>query len=193
MTEDQIGNLIYLSLLGGAIAGWYLVNQRTQLNKTLQYAALWALIFIGVVAAYGLWEDLQGTIRPQQSVFAEQGLIELPRERDGHYYITLDINGAPVRFVVDTGASAMVLTKSDAARAGLHPEDLVFLGEAMTANGPVRTAPVRLDEVALGPVVDRNLRAYVNEGEMDTSLLGMEYLNRFNRLEISGGKMRLER
>lgn len=193
MTADQIGNLIYLSLLGAAIAGWYLVNQRTKLNKTLQYAALWALIFVGVVAAYGLWNDLQGTVLPQQSVFAEQGVIELPRERDGHYYMTLDINGAPVRFVVDTGATAMVLSRSDATRAGIGEDELIFLGQAMTANGLVRTAPVRLDEVSLGPIVDRNLRAYVNEGEMDTSLLGMEYLNRFHRLEITGGKMRLER
>ena len=63
----------------------------------------------------------------------------------------------------------------------------------MTANGPVRTAPVRLEDVALGPFHDRDVRAFVNEGEMSKSLLGMEYLNRFARLEINGGRLILER
>ena len=63
----------------------------------------------------------------------------------------------------------------------------------MTAHGPVRTAPVRLDDVAIGPFHDNNVRAFVNEGDMRTSLLGMEYLNTFARIEIAGGRLILER
>ncbi|HSG57216.1 MAG TPA: TIGR02281 family clan AA aspartic protease, partial [Paracoccaceae bacterium] len=78
-------------------------------------------------------------------------------------------------------------------RAGLDPAKLAFIGSAMTANGPVRTAPVRLDSIRLGGIEDRGLRAFVNEGEMRESLLGMTYLQRFSSVEIRQGALILTR
>ncbi|MCR8550236.1 TIGR02281 family clan AA aspartic protease [Salipiger sp. P9] len=193
MNTLDYGSLAYLGLLAAALIFWMFVQNRDRLGKKLQYLAVWGLIFLGAVAAAGLWGDIRQTMMPAQAVFADQGRVELPRAPDGHYYVSLDINGVPTRFVVDTGATGMVLTQKDAERAGLDPEALMFHGEATTANGTVQTAPVRLDEVALGPFTDRGVRAYVNGGEMKTSLLGMSYLQRFHRLEISGGKLVLER
>jgi aspartyl protease family protein len=196
------GNLAYLVLLGAVVVFWFVVQNRQSLNKTLQQGAVWGLIFLGVIAAVGLWGDIRQTVQPQQLVMSEAGRIEVPRGPDGHYvprgpdghyYLTLEINEAPVRFVVDTGATSMVLTREDAARVGLNEEDVIFYSEAMTANGLVRTAPVRLADVALGPFHDRDVRAFVNEGEMSKSLLGMDYLNRFARLEINNGRLILER
>lgn len=193
MTGDEIGRLLYLVLLLAALIGWRMARGRLNLGRMGQQMAAWVLIFFITIAAIGLWDDVRGTLLPQQSVFGEVGRIELPRAPDGHYYVTLEINGTPTRFVVDTGASAMVLTARDAQNAGLATEDLVFLSTAMTANGRVETAPVTLDSVALGPVVDRGLPAYVNGGEMATSLLGMSYLDRFARVEIANGQMILQR
>jgi aspartyl protease family protein len=193
MSGDQIGNLIYLVLLGSVIAGWFFVQNRNNLNKSLQYMAAWALIFVGVVAIYGLWQDIRQTVQPQQMVTASEGRIELPRAPDGHYYVNLQVNGAPVRFVVDTGATSMVLTRDAARRAGIDDQNLHFLTEAMTANGVVRTARVTLDEVAIGAFTDTRVPAYVNGGEMQNSLLGMSYLDRFASLQITGGKLVLQR
>ncbi|MCR9274476.1 MAG: TIGR02281 family clan AA aspartic protease [Rhodobacteraceae bacterium] len=193
MSGDQIGNLIYLVLLGSVIAGWFFVQNRNNLNKSLQYMAAWALIFVGVVAIYGLWQDIRQTVQPQQMVTASEGRIELPRAPDGHYYVNLQVNGTPVRFVVDTGATSMVLTREAARRAGIDDQNLHFLTEAMTANGVVRTARVTLDEVAIGPFTDTRVPAYVNGGEMQNSLLGMSYLDRFASLQITGGKLVLQR
>ncbi|HKK98546.1 MAG TPA: TIGR02281 family clan AA aspartic protease [Marivita sp.] len=193
MTSMQYGNLAYLVLLGAVLAFWFFVQNRQSLNKTLQQGAVWALIFLGTIAAVGLWGDIRQTVTPQQMVMTDTGRVEVPRGPDGHYYLTLDINETPVRFVVDTGATGMVLTKADATRVGLTDDDMIFYSEAMTANGPVRTAPVRLEDVALGPFHDSNVRAFVNEGDMTKSLLGMEYLNRYARLEISNGRLVLER
>lgn len=193
MSAMDYGNLAYLVLLGAVLVFWVFVQNRQSLNKTLQHGAIWGLIFVGVIAAVGLWGDIRQTVQPKQLVLSEAGRIEVPRAPDGHYYLTLDINGTPVRFVVDTGATGMVLTQEDARLVGLTEEDMIFYSEAMTANGTVRTAPVRLDDVALGPFQDRGVRAFVNEGEMSKSLLGMEYLNRFARLEINGGRLILER
>lgn len=163
------------------------------MHRNLQNAAIWGLIFLGTIAGFGMWEDIKRDIVPRQAVFEGQGRIEVPRAFDGHYYLTLDINEVPTEFVIDTGASEIVLTKSDAQAAGLEPESLNYIGRASTANGEVRTAPVRLDSVAIGSIADRNMPAYVNEGEMFQSLLGMAYLQRWERIEITDGLLILTR
>lgn len=193
MDSFDTGRLIYLILLLVMVAGWFFVQGRAALNKTLQQAAIWFFIFLGAVAAYGLWGDISRTVIPQQSVFADEARIVLPRSPDGHYYLTAILNGATVRFVIDTGATNIVLTKEDAAAVGLQPDTLDYMGRASTANGQVRTAAVRLDTLTLGPVTDTNVAAVVNSGEMDQSLMGMSYLQRWGRIEIAGGEMTLTR
>jgi aspartyl protease family protein len=95
--------------------------------------------------------------------------------------------------VVDTGATELVLSRSDAERAGLDTEALIYSGQAFTANGMVQTAPVVLETIALGKAIDLGVPAVVNGAEMQDSLLGMSYLQRFDRIEISGGTLVLER
>ncbi|MGP1357657.1 retropepsin-like aspartic protease family protein [Roseicyclus sp.] len=193
MTGEQIGSLVYLVLLVTAIAGWLVASQRRNLGRMAQYAAVWSFIFIGAIVAVGLWTDIRNTVAPRQSVMMEGARIEVPQHVDGHYYLTLEVNGTPIRFVVDTGATDLVLSREDARRAGIDPDALVFSGRALTANGTVDTAPVTLGTVALGPAADTDVRAVVNGTDMEDSLLGMAYLQRFDRLEISGGRLVLER
>lgn len=193
MNSDQTASLIYLVLLAMMIGSYVMVASRRNVARGLRHAALWVLIFLGVIVAYGLWEDIRGTVIPRQSVLAEEGRIEVPMASDGHYYMTLGVNGVLVEFVVDTGATEIVLTRRDAARAGVEVDSLRFLGTANTANGPVRTAQVRLREVDLGGITDRNVTALVNSGEMDGSLLGMTYLNRFAEVSFGRGRMVLTR
>lgn len=193
MSGDNIATLIYLVLLGCAVGGWLFTSGRESVGKTLQMAMLWGFIFIGVVAGYGLWNDVQRQTANNQMLQLGDGQISVPRQADGHYYLTLALNGENIRMVVDTGATDMVLSKQDARRAGLDPETLNFIGTANTANGRVRTAPVRLNTVRLGDVTDTDVYASVNDGEMSGSLLGMGYLEKWGRIEISGGELRLTR
>lgn len=193
MDSNDTGSLIYLIILGLMVCSWFFTQNRQSMNKSLQQVALWGFIFLGAIAAYGLWDDISQTVSPQQSVFAEQGKIVVPRSPDGHYYIAAEVNGAPLQFVLDTGATEIVLTRNDAAAVGLSPDNLNFTRRAMTANGEVRTAPVRLDTVQLGPATDRDVTAVVNDGEMSRSLLGMTYLQRWGKIEISGGELTLTR
>ncbi len=192
MDSTDLPRLIYLVLLGAAVVGWYLAENRGNLGKTARMGLAWGMIFVGIVAGYGLWDDIRGDVLPRQSVIAEDRIIEVPRKADGHFSLTLRLNGEPVEFLVDTGATDMVLSLDDARRAGLNPDDLPFLGTARTANGTVRTAFTTVDEVALGPVTFNNVRVAVNGGEMRGSLLGMSFLNRFERLEIADNRLRLE-
>lgn len=193
VTGEQIGSLVYLGLLVTVIAGWYLAANRRHLGRMAQHAAIWVFIFLGAIVAVGLWTDVRDTVAPRQSLMQDGAQVVVPVHRDGHFYLVLEVNGVPVRFVVDTGATDIVLSAADAARVGIGQDDLIFSGRAFTANGMVATAPVRLDRVALGSIVDDSVRAVVNRGDLEESLLGMSYLNRFERLEISRGQMVLER
>ena len=193
MTADQTASLIYFGLLAMVVGSYVVVASRRNIGRSIRHATLWVLIFFGAIIAYGLWEDIRGTVVPRQAVFAEEGRIEIPLARDGHYHMTLGVNGTPVEFVVDTGASDIVLSREDAARSGISVDGLPFLGTANTANGTVRTARVRLSEVDLGGIVDRNVPALVNGGAMEGSLLGMAYLNRFSEVSFGNGKMVLTR
>ncbi|MDK3016389.1 retropepsin-like aspartic protease family protein [Pseudodonghicola flavimaris] len=193
MDTWDIGNLAYLGLLGVVLILWLVMHNRLSLGRTLQQAAGWALIFIGVIAAVGLWDDIRREVLPGRAAVATEGRIEVPRAPDGHFYLTLLVNDAPVKFMIDTGATGVVLSRKDAERAGIAAADLAFTTRASTANGKVRTAPVRIDRISLGPVEDRKVRGWVNDGEMDQSLLGMTYLDRWGRIEIARGTLVLER
>lgn len=193
MNEYDIGRLAYLGILATALAFWFFVQNRDSLGKKAQQALAWGLIFLGVIAVFGLWEDIRTSVRPSLGTVTDSGQIVVPRAPDGHYYMTLDINGSKVEFLIDTGASEIVLTPADARRAGVALNALAYTGRAMTANGPVRTARIELDSVTLGPFSDRNVSAWVNEGEMEQSLLGMTYLQRWSRIEITGRALVLTR
>jgi aspartyl protease family protein len=194
MDETSVGHLIYLVLLGLMVVGWFFAQNRQRLNKTLQQMVLWALLFGGVIVLYGLKDALRLQVMPQASVQrVDDGKVVLKRAADRHFYARLLINGADVVFVIDTGATDMVLSRQDASKVGIDPDNLVYFGSAQTANGQVKTARVRLDEVRFGDITDRGVTAWVNDGEMGGSLLGMSYLSRFARLEIQGDTMILSR
>lgn len=111
--------------------------------------------------------------------------------RDGHFTLRARVDGARVRFLVDTGASAVVLNRRDAERIGLHLRERNFTKVFQTANGPVRAAPVVLRSVKIGALNVRNVEAYVNEGAMGVSLLGMSFLRQLDGYEVSNDKLTL--
>jgi len=98
-----------------------------------------------------------------------------------------------VRFMVDTGATMMVLNQADAEAVGLEPDTLDYFLRSQTANGEVSGAPVRLDTVRLGPFLDTDVRAVVNGGELRQSLLGLSYLDRYEGFRVEGEAMYLSR
>lgn len=192
MSSWEFGRLVYLGLLVAVIGGWFFLQNRRNLSKMLQQALIWVFLFVGVIVAVGLWQDIRNMSFPRQAVLSNEQ-IELPRAPDGHYYLIADVNGAAIRFVVDTGATDIVLRRQDALSAGIDPDTLTFWGEAMTANGPVKTAPIRLEQISIGPITDSGVRAWVNSGQMETSLMGMSYLQRFSKIEITPGSLVLTR
>ena len=106
----------------------------------------------------------------------------------GHVTVTAMVNGAPVRFLVDTGASRVTLTAEDARAAGIGRGELVFDQRSQTANGLTREAPVTLREIRLEHLSIDNVPAAVNEN-LNVSLLGMSFLKRLKSFGMQDGAL----
>nr|WP_107815217.1 TIGR02281 family clan AA aspartic protease [Celeribacter persicus] len=192
MDQMDTARILYLSLLLGAVGFYYVVANRKRMGQMVRHAVLWALIFIGALAAVGLWQDVRPRLAPAQMSMGD-GMVTVDRDHSGHFSVMAEVNGAPVEFLVDTGASNVVLSMEDAKRAGIDVDDLAFTGRAQTANGSVRTAAVRIDTLEIEGITDGRVRAYVTDGELFGSLLGMDYLQRYERIEIRQNKLILTR
>ena len=107
----------------------------------------------------------------------------------GHFVIDAMVNGVPVSFLLDTGASDVVLTLDDAEALGFEPRSLDFSQRYHTANGIVRAAPVRLREVRIGQYSLYDLDAAVNEAPIGISLLGMSFLERLAGYQVDDGRL----
>ena len=162
-------------------------------TENIVYAHMWAnqSSINGFSMGEELTELLIELMSPVQIEEARQ--IIIPKQNDGHFHLNLTINGKTIEFLVDTGASEIVLNQKDAEALGFNDRNLEYWAYANTANGRVRLAPVRLETVSLGGYIDKNVKAAVNEGEMRSSLLGMSYLNKFNAIEIKSNQMILMR
>lgn len=192
METSDLPRAIYLIVLLVAVVGWFIAENRAKMGQTLRTFLVWGMIFIGLMAGYGLWGDIRNEILPRQTVLEDGTGIMVPRAEDGHFHLELRVNDVLVPFLVDTGASDVVLTLADARRVGLDTDDLAFIGRAQTANGMVSTAYATLESVALGQYEFQSVDVAVNGGDMSGSLLGMSFLSRFGRIEISGNRLLLE-
>ncbi len=123
------------------------------------------------------------------AVQAGNGLAghELLRSGDGHFYADAQVNGARIHFLVDTGASAVALTRADAQRAG------IALGSerarAVGAGGEIEVVPVTIDRIALGPLAATGVRGAVVAEGLPVSLLGQSFLSQVGSVEIRGDRM----
>lgn len=193
MTGDDKAYLFYLFILLIFISGSFLYTRRESLGNTAQQALIWILIFVGAITAYGFKDVFMAQIYPSTALQNGTGSVTLSRANDGHFYARLNINGRDIEFVIDTGASAIVLSQGDAEAIGINTNNLNYMGQSYTANGTVRTAFIKLSVVKLGDITDYDLPASVNGGELFGSLLGMDYLNLFSEFKISGDTLTLTR
>lgn len=132
--------------------------------------------------------DVQGFARTAQLPAA--GAVA--KGADGHFWADAEVNGAPVHFLVDTGATAVALTPADAQRLGFKPADLKYGYSVTTATGSSRAAAVTLTSVSVNGARLEDVKALVIADGLDVSLLGMSYLGRLTRFEATRDTMRFE-
>jgi aspartyl protease family protein len=118
--------------------------------------------------------------------------LVVSQDPDGGFYLMGQVNGQAVRFLVDTGASEIVLSPADARRIGVDPASLVFDHPSETANGVGYAAPFVADSLAVGPIRLENVPVAINQAPMSSSLLGMSFLKRLESFRVSGRKLYLQ-
>lgn len=116
---------------------------------------------------------------------AEGGAAQITKDSDGHFWAQAAVDGHAVRFLVDTGATAVSLSMADAQRLGIDTSKLNYDYNVITADGRTRAASVRLASVAIAGARVRDVDALVIEKGLENSLLGMSYLGRLSRFEAT--------
>jgi aspartyl protease family protein len=120
-------------------------------------------------------------------------IVELKAGAWGHYHTSAEINGRPLNVLVDTGASIVALSYEDARVAGIYVRGGDFTHRVSTANGLARVAPVTIDRISIGDITVRDVAgAVMEEGKLGTSLLGMSFLGRLQRVDMRSGTLVLQ-
>ena len=202
------GRMLYAIGLG-ALCLVYVVSlsgdYRGRSLQGVRHAATWGLIFFGLLAAYSYRGELQtvvyrvaGEVLPPGHVLTVdtgttgEKAVRIRGDGGGHFSAQGRVNGSDVQLLVDTGASTVVLKAADAERAGIDLAGLSFTVPVQTANGTAYAAPVRLRDIAIGPIAFDSVEALVAKpGSLNESLLGMSFLKRLKSYEVVGDFMTL--
>ena len=201
--NDRFAHALYLAPIAALLSAGILSGQRGNLASVIRQLAIWLIIILALVSVYLYRYDLQrfgdrllAGLMPGRAVVTatHDGIAEvvLSKSLSGHFQTDANVNGTDLSMLVDTGASSVVLSKADAEAAGINPDNLSYTVSVMTANGRTLAAPVRLSELAIGPIVRRNVQALVaKDGQLDQSLLGMTFLSTLGSLQMQTDELRL--
>jgi aspartyl protease family protein len=199
LEAEHVHRILVAVVVGGAAVVVVARRLRGRFSQGLFFAALWG----GIALALALGYAYRGALRDVRDRLALEfmpgavdwrpGVVRVAADRSGHYVVEANVNGTPVRFLVDTGASSVVLTARDAARVGFRLNELQFNRRAETAAGPVQVAPIRLERVAIGDIELLDVAAQVNRASDGPSLLGMSFLARLTGFSVEEGHLVLRR
>ena len=182
-----VAKIAVLIFVGGAVLALF----RQRFSEALEAALFWVVVALILAVGYTYRQDLReigdrvlSELVPGRAV-SHGRVVEIARGRGGEFQVTMLVNGARIAMVLDTGASAIVLTHEAAKAAGLPLEMLAYNVGVDTANGRTRAASVTLDRVAVGSIVERAVPALIAQpGLLKTNLLGMSFLNRLQSWEV---------
>jgi aspartyl protease family protein len=167
------------------------------LASVLRMVVLWGAMFAAGAYAWqhretlvaGITDDPRAPPQQAKSPTVVANLLSFRSDRSGHVYVEAEVNGTPIRFLVDTGASLVTLRAEDARAAGIAAGDLRFSQQSATANGVVRMAPVRLRELRLDQLVMEDVDAAVIDAPLNVSLLGLSFLKRLDGYAMRDGAL----
>lgn len=182
--------VLLVVLVASAVVFW-----RLRPGRILKHLAAWLAICATLVLGYSYRHDaaaladrLMAELVPSRGL-AIDGAVAFRERLNGHFTIDAQVDGVAVRFLVDTGATDVTLTRRDAGRLGFDPGRLTYDRTYRTANGLVKGAAVRLRRVVIGSISMTDVRASVSRGDLGVSLLGMSYLSRLSGFEVTKGTL----
>lgn len=196
--EDEPYLVRGVILLAFVSTGIVFVRQ-VRLGELARNVIIWTGIGLVLVLGYTYRDELQSVTARVESEFlpsepvadSRTHTLTLTADSNGDFYVSGAANGTRIRFVVDTGASDIVLSSSDADRLGIDPATLHYVRSFETANGIGAGAPYTLGELSVGPIQMWNVPVSINRTDMHASLFGMSFLRRLKSFEFAGSKLYL--
>lgn len=199
LTGDDYVSLIYAGLFATVI-GAFFFQTRQRFGNVARQILIWIAILLALVAAYEYRFELQdfgarvsaglvpGSARTRT---AEDGATLVQINRIGQQFLTDgSVNGSRQGFLVDTGASTVVLTANGAREAGIEPQSLSFTIPVNTANGVTMAARTRVDTLTIGGIERDDVIVLVSEpGDLGVNLLGMNFLDTLAGYEVRGDRL----
>ena len=170
------------------------------LARVVSGVLIWAAIILGLVGAYSyrfeaadFADRVMGELMPGEPQIGRGGEVIVNRRLGGEFIVPGNVGATRVAFLFDTGASTVVLRAEDAAKVGIDTRALNYNVQVVTANGAAEAAETRLDSIAVGPIVARNVTALIaRKGALSESLLGMSFLERLQSYSVERGKLVLK-
>ncbi|MCF6326331.1 MAG: TIGR02281 family clan AA aspartic protease [Devosiaceae bacterium] len=199
LSDDQFGQIILLVLVLILVASGSF-GRRVKLSHILNGVALWSTMLFVLVAGYSYREEISDfssrvltSLAPGMAmVDQDEGTAVFQKGFGNTFRMDTEVNGTLITMIFDTGASAVVLTNSDAEAAGINLASLRFNIEVQTANGTGRAAGVTIKRIEVGGIIRENIRAFVAEqGALKTSLLGMTFLQTLDNYTVSKDSLEL--
>lgn len=198
LLRHDAGAIALKAVLIIGVAGLFFAVFREKLSQALEATMFWAVIGLMLMVGYSYRFELR---EAADRVIAELMPghvarlgrdVEIVRGRGGDFSVGAHINGALVPMVLDTGATSVVLTQEAAHAIGLPIEVLNYSVNIDTANGRTKAAPVTLDRIAVGSLIERSVPALVvQHGQLKNNLLGMSFMNRLQSWEVRGDRLRM--
>ncbi|WP_374384501.1 TIGR02281 family clan AA aspartic protease [Dongia sp.] len=197
--DDNKLRLIYLICLLASFGGGLAARLRFDTNRTVAQFGIWVAIFSGLILLYSfrgefsmLGARLSGELMPRDGRVEGPHIMSYPLAEIGHFRVAAKADGTPLDFLIDTGATDIVLTPAAAQRMGYDLSRLQYNKVTESVNGYVRGAPIVIGEFQVGNIVMHDLPATVNEVDMSYSLLGMAFLKRLKSWRVDGERLTLE-
>ena len=176
-----------------------LMSRQLKAKQLLRDIAIWTVIVLVGVLLYSFRGEIGGAalrirseIMPSYPVAAPGKEMVVSQDAGGGYYVTGNVNGKPVRFLVDTGASEIVLSPADAQRVGADLSALAFNHQVQTANGVGFGASYTAARFQVGSIALTEVPMQVNKAAMSSSLLGMTFFSRLQSFRFEGSKLYLK-
>jgi len=196
-TPEDVGDLIWrLTFVAVLTAGF--VASRRNLRGAIRHLGGWLAIVAVLALGYSFRAELRFAAERVRAEFAPgYAVATAPHEMvvsqdvSGHFVVIGKVNGRPVPFLVDTGASDIVLSPADAARLGVDTASLEFSAMAETANGVGRSAPFIADSLEVGDMRLSDVKMQINQAPMSISLLGMSFFRRLESFRVEGDRLYL--
>tara|TARA_Y100001954_G_scaffold183818_1_gene196177 strand:- start:9 stop:608 length:600 start_codon:yes stop_codon:yes gene_type:complete len=197
MESLNFSYLIYLIIILIVLLGTFLLSNKKNLNKNIQNLAIWGLIFFALLVTYYLWNELKFSMEKERYnyVIENDNSILINKSYDGHFYLPLSINNKEIIFLVDTGATKSLLSKSDYKL--LKNNEINFTKEKIieTANGKIIALETTFDKVKLFNNILGDITFLVVRDDFEgpnISLLGLDLLdNKFN-YQITNNYLKLQ-